>query len=108
MKKIILFFCLLANSAWAQKLDDVKILSVVPGKDNVEVKLQMKNGPKGSYFFVDIKKADPEAFEKLVLLMKKISKKDSYKLNLDILSFSSSPSGSYYRSDSVTFSGSDK
>ncbi|MEK7690363.1 MAG: hypothetical protein AAB425_05020, partial [Bdellovibrionota bacterium] len=55
---------------------------------------------------VHILKSDPLAFEKLVFVMRKMTDGDQYILNLDIASFSPFPSGSCYRSESVTFSGS--
>ncbi len=102
----IIFFCFTINSAHAAKLEDVVILDITHKKDNFELKLQTKNGPKDSYFFVDIVKSDANSFGKLAIVLKKLKKRDDFKLTLEIPSFSVSPSGSYYRSESVTFSGS--
>ena len=102
--KIIVLW-LAINSALAAKLDDVVILDLKQGNDNFEVKLRMKNGPKNSFFLVDIVKNDKDSFDKLALILKKLKQGDDFKLSLNIPSFSMSPSGSYYRSDSVIFSG---
>jgi len=108
MKKAlkIIFFCLTINTALAAKVEDVHVLDFKQGKDAFELKLHAKNGPKDSYFLVDIVKNDKSAFEKIALVLKKIKKKDDFKLDLDIISFSMSPSGSYYLSENVTFLGS--
>lgn len=105
MMKYILCLCFFSSFASAAKLEDVKILNIKSGRDNFELKLQMKNGPKDSYFFVDIVKDDKNSFDKLVHVIKKILNKDKYKLDLDIISFSASPSGSYYRSEGINFYG---
>lgn len=95
------------NSAYAAKLDDVSVIEMKQGKnDKFELKLHAGNGPKDSYFFVDIVKSDKESFDKIALVLKKLKKKDAFKLGLEIPSFSMSPSGSSYLSDSVKFSGS--
>jgi hypothetical protein len=96
---------LFSNFVFAARLEDVRILKITPGRDNFELKLQTKNGPVDSYFVLDVMKSDPESFEKLVHIIKKVAYKDRYKLDLDIPSFSASPSGSYYRSEGITFSG---
>lgn len=98
----ILSFSILSNAA---RLEDVRILSVKPGRDNFELKLQVKEGPSGSYFYLDIVKNDPESFEKMVHVVKKLMNRDKYKLDLDIPSFSVSPSGSYYKSEGIVFYG---
>lgn len=64
MKTLVIFFYLMANTGWAAKLEDVNILKISPEKDNFELKLQVKDGPKDSYFFVDIVKSDVDSFEK--------------------------------------------
>lgn len=91
------------NVASAANLTDVKVLDIVTTYDGVELKLQAKNAPANSYFFVKINKEEELAFEKLstVLLNQKYPK--MHKLNLEILSFSISPSGSYYTGESVRF-----
>ena len=105
MKKLILALYCLSSTTMAARLEDVKILNVTPGQENFELKLQTKDGPKDSYFYVDIVKSDPESFEKLVQVIKKLTRQDKYKLDLDIQSFSASPNGSYYRSEGLIFSG---
>jgi hypothetical protein len=107
MKKLLILLCLMAGQAWAAKLENVDLLGITPGKDSFELKLSAKPGPKGSYFFVNISKADVDSFEKLALVIKKLERGDRFKLNLDIPSFSMTPSGSYYRSERVKFSGTD-
>ena len=89
----------------AAKLEDVVVLDITHGKENVELKLQAKNGPKDSYFIVDVVKNDKDSFAKLAIVLKKLKNRDNFKLSLNIPSFSMTPSGSYYRSDSVDFSG---
>lgn len=108
MKKLILAICLFSSVSSAARLEDVKILSIVPGHDNFELKLQSKEGPKGSYFYVDITKRDTNSFEKLVHVINKLMRRQKYKLDMDIQSFSSSPSGSYYKSEGITFYGTAK
>lgn len=101
----IMIFTLAIGSAQAAKLDDVTILHLKSGKDSFELKLQVKDAKPGSYFKVEIVKEDPKAFEKIALVMKKLKLKEAFQLNLEIPSFSVNPPGSYYRSDSVKFSG---
>lgn len=108
MKKLFLLFLFIANVASAAKLDDVEVLSVTTGKDSHEIKLHTKQGPPGSYFFVKIAKSDAELFSKLGHVIKKLEKGKKYKLSLNIVSFSMSPSGSSYPSEDVEFSGSQK
>lgn len=95
-----------ANPASAAQLQDVTILEVTSRKDLIELKLHAKNGPEGSYFFVEVAKSDAEAFDKLGLVAQKLQKGDSFRLSLKIKSFSMSPSGSNYPSSRVKFSGS--
>ena len=105
MKKLMMIVLALAfSTAHAARVEDVKVLDLKYGKDAFELRLQIKDGPKDSYFLVDIVKEDPKAFDKLALVIEKIQRKDM-KLNLDIPSFSASPSGAYYRSLDVRFSG---
>lgn len=107
MKTTIFFvlFIFAIGSAHADPVTDVKVLDVKYAKNSFEVKLQTKDGPKDSYFLVDIVKDDEKAFEKIALIWKKLKHK-SFKLNLNIPSFSATPSGSYYRSKDVQFEGS--
>lgn len=105
MKKLILALYFISSIASAARLEDVKILNIMPGQENFELKLQVKDGPKDSYFYVDIVKSDPESFEKMVLVTKKLTRRDKYKLDLDIPSFSASPNGSYYKSEGIGFYG---
>lgn len=99
-------FCLflISSVASAARLEDVKILTVIPGRDNFQLKLQAKEAPGDSYFFLDITKSDPDNFDKLMHVIKKMMHKNKYKLDLDIPSFSASPSGSYYKSEGINFS----
>lgn len=100
-----LIFLLTAAPAAAADLRDVKVLSVEPtDKESIKLKLQAPTAPKNSHFFVDVVKTDPEAFRKIYLVTKKLKSKAAVKLNLEIESFSHTPSGSYYRSESVKFS----
>lgn len=100
-----LIFLLTAAQGHAADLRDVKVLSVEPtDKESIKLKLQAPGGPKNSHFFVDVVKTDPEAFQKIYLVTKKLKAKGGAKLNLTIESFSHTPSGSYYRSESVKFS----
>ncbi|MNK12018.1 hypothetical protein D3C87_300740 [compost metagenome] len=108
MTKLILGLCLVSSFASAAQLEDVKILSATPQEQSLKLKLQTKGGSKDSYFFVDIMKNDTESFNKLVHVINKMANKERYKLNIDIPSFSASPSGSYYRSNGLTFSGVEK
>ncbi|MCB0386617.1 MAG: hypothetical protein KDD43_14590 [Bdellovibrionales bacterium] len=104
-KTIAITLFWMSGVAMAADLDDVKVLKVTPGKDNVEVMMQLKDGPANSYFLIDIVKDDKAAFDKLLHVLKKQQHKTKYRLNLKIASFSDSPSGSYYVSTEVTFAG---
>ena len=101
----IIIFCLSISTAIASKLEDVTILEIKQADDKFELKLHSKNGPKDSFFFVAIDKKDEKAFEKMALTLKKLKMKDNFKLGLDIPSFSMVPSGSFYRSNDITFLG---
>ncbi len=103
MKLLVLGLALISSLANAARLEGVSILEIKPEEGNIKIKIQAKDGPKDSYFFVDISKGDPEAFEKLVKAIKKAKHKNQYQLDLSILSFSLSPNGSYYKSEGVTF-----
>jgi hypothetical protein len=102
----LLLLVLMARPVFAAQVDDVLILDTKSTQDGIELKLREKASPKDSYFYVNIVKEDKESFDKLGLVIKKLQKGRSFKLNLDIPSFSRSPSGSSYRSEYVTFSGS--
>lgn len=108
MKTLIkIILCSLAiGSAHAAKLEDVTLLHLKAGKESFELKLQVKDAKPKSYFLVEIVKEDDKAFEKIALVMKKLKLKEAFKLNLEIPSFSVNPPGSFYRSDSVKFTGS--
>ena len=105
MKKMIIGLLFASNVASAARLEDVRILNIMPGRDHFELKLQIKDGPRDSYFYVDIVKSDPDSFEKLVHVINKMRLRDKYKLDLDIPSFSASPSGSFYKSEGISFYG---
>lgn len=105
MKKLIFSLVLISSLASAADLENVQVLEATSGQDHVKLKLRTKEAPKDSYFYVDITKSDPDAFGKLVDVTKKLLERDRYKLNLNIKSFSASPSGSYYKSDGITFTG---
>jgi hypothetical protein len=94
----------LSLSAEAAKLENVKVLGLAAGTENIKVKLHAPSAPKNSWFFVDVMRDDPEAFSKLSLLLHKLTDKDNFTLDLEIDSFTPSPSGSYYRSPDVRFS----
>jgi hypothetical protein len=93
----------LANNVHAAKLEDVKILEANFSQNCVTLRLHSNLGAKDSYFFVDITKSDPSSFEKMGMVIKKLERGEEYKLDLEIISFSVAPSGSYYRSESVKF-----
>lgn len=103
MKSLILGLFLISSAASAARLEDVSVLEVKPGQENIELRLHAKEGPQDSYFIVDITKSDPEAFDKLVKAIKKVKQKNHCQLDLNIPSFSVAPSGSYYRSEGITF-----
>lgn len=105
VKKLILGLCFISSVASAAILEDVRILNVKSGRDNIELKLQTKDGAKDSYFYVDIVNNDAGSFEKLAHVIKKLMLRDKYKLDLSIPSFSAFPSGSYYKSEGITFYG---
>lgn len=92
------------NMAFSAELKDVKILNTSLSKSGIELKLQINDAPRDSFFYVDIVKTDKDAFKKIAHVMQKLEKRSAYKLNLKIVSFSASPSGSFYRSNDVVFS----
>lgn len=104
IKKILslLFLCHNLNAA---EVKNVKILDMKFNQNNLELKLRSQKGATGSYFFLEITKNDPEAFEKMSHIIKKIKYNDKYNLNLNIPSFSDSPNGSYYKSEGISFNG---
>jgi hypothetical protein len=105
MKNIFLFlfiglFPLVSSAA---HLEDVKVLNVKSGYDNFILKLRAKDAPADSFFYLEIVKSDPEAFEKMIFVTKKLTQGDKFRLDLNIPSFSISPSGSHYRSEGIIF-----
>lgn len=104
--KLVLILSLSISSAFAALVEDVTVLDLKKGKESFEVKLQVKGGEKNSFFTVDITRDDEKSFDKLDLVLKKMKKSESFKLNLNIPSFSAKPSGSYYKSEGISFSSS--
>lgn len=102
---ILILLNFMVGSAFAAELMDVKLLDVTYKKSSFLLKLQVKDGPKDSYFNVEIVQEDQKALEKMALVLQKMKQKENFKLDLNIPSFSVSPSGSYYRSLYVTFLG---
>ena len=45
MKRLVLLLFFLPSVAFAERLEDVRLLNTKPGPDNVEVQLQAKQGP---------------------------------------------------------------
>lgn len=107
MKKIFMAVILFlsVNSVHAARLEDVSVLDIYYHKDSFQVKIQENKSLKDSFFYVDIIKDDKDSFRKIALILKKFKERDKFKLTLDIRSFSSSPSGSNYKSDNVSFTG---
>lgn len=103
LQKIAFLSFFTGNVALGAELNDVQILEYVPNKDSVRLKIHAKEQPKDGYFFLEIVKSDPQAFEKTLQVLKKVRWGAKYNLRLNIPSFSPSPSGSSYRSDAVTF-----
>lgn len=89
--------------ATAAKLEGVTILESKPERESFKLRVRAKDGPMNSYFFVNITKGDPQAFEKLLKVVTKSMKRNKFQLDLDIPSFSISSNGSYYKSDDITF-----
>lgn len=96
---------LISSMAHAARLENVKVLNVEYGRDSVEVKMQLAGAAANSYFLISIMKTDPDSFEKLGHVQKKVGLKDKYRLDLNIPSFSPDPPGSHYRSPDITFFG---
>lgn len=84
-------------------LQNVRILNVNYAKDTVQLRLQTNEGALDSYFIVDVTKDDQEGFDKLSTVLKKITLGERFKLDLNIPSFSATPSGSYYKSKDISF-----
>lgn len=105
MKQWLGILLLVSSVSSAATLEDVNILDIKQGPQNVELKLQSKVGASDSYFYVDIVKEDSESFEKMAQVLNKLTHKGRYRLDLEIPSFSASPNGSYYRSERVRFVG---
>jgi hypothetical protein len=103
---LLIFF--ISNLATAASIEDVNILEVKKNDSSTEVKMQVADGPKDLYFYVDITNDDPKAEEKNKQVQAKQKKGDKYKLHLNIPSFSIKPKGSFYRSTSVNFKGKER
>lgn len=106
MKNLIAIFILnlIFSSAYAARLENVKILNIISEEDGIELKLHTPSGEDNSYFFVRIEKDDVETFDKLICILQKQNRPNKIKLNLEIPSFSHSPNGSSYPGHSVRFS----
>jgi hypothetical protein len=102
--KLITTLLLLSQSALANMVENVSVLETESTATGVVVKLHAPVSGRGSYFFVHINKGDPTGFEKLAKLLQKIQSGPQIKMDLDIISFSLSPSGALYPSESVKFS----
>ncbi len=105
MKKLFIIALWFASSASAAKLENVSVMDVSHTLNDTEFKLHASTGPERSFFYVRLKRTDPKLFDKFTVLSEKLFKGESYKLDLDIASFSMSPSGSRYPGESVKFSG---
>ncbi|MBT7409891.1 MAG: hypothetical protein HN826_09340 [Methylococcales bacterium] len=107
MEKIfgLVILLLIATASFAEKLEDVEVLNSKQSKNGITLKLQAIKEGKESFFYVDVTKDDRNSFEKLHFVIQKLKNGAKFKLNLNIKSFSFFPSGSYYRSQSVGFSG---
>lgn len=106
MKKLFYLLLLLTLApAHAAKIEDVQVLDLKFEKGSLVAKLHLKESKTGAYFTVQIGKDDEKALEKIALLLKKAKEKDAFKLAMNIPSFSPQ-SGSFYRSNYVTFTGS--
>ena len=97
---------LFMTNVFAATIQDVVVLEFKLGKENFELKLQDRSGERDSFFFVDVVRDDPQSFEKIALVLKKLKHKKDFKLSLEIPSFSAGPNGSYYRSNDILFHGS--
>jgi hypothetical protein len=91
--------------AWGADLDQVEILSVTPSQGGLELKLHSKTRAPDTYFLVNLVASDTQHFEKMSLVIQKLKDPSGLELDLKIPSFSEFPNGSFYRSDSVKFSG---
>ncbi len=94
-----------SNRVFADTVKNVNLVTATPGKDNLELKFSAQIRGKTTEFSVDVIRSDPDAFEKLVTIMQKMTEGDRFTLDLNIVSFSPFPIGSYYRSNDVKFSG---
>lgn len=101
----MIFLILISTLTFAKQLDNVNVLDITQDEDKFVLKLQDSEIGGTSFFIVEINKSDKESFVKLDYLIKKIKNKENYKLNLEIPSFSAYPSGSFYKSENVKFSG---
>ena len=99
----ILAMSVFANIANAAYLENVSVVQLIPENGSIKLRIEPSGSTDHSYFFVQMSNKDPEAFEKLVKAIQKAKRQSQNQLDLDILSFSNSPSGSYYNSESVTF-----
>lgn len=103
MRKLILTIFLLSHFAEAARLQDINIMDIESKQNSFLLKLQPQGASNESFFFLEISQSDPRSYDKLSHIVKKILYKDEYKFDLNIPSFSEYPSGSYYRSEGVTF-----
>jgi len=107
MKLILLgILILISRSFSADYLEDVAIMDVTTNNQNILLKLKTHKAPNNSYFFVDITQSDKDLFNKFVHIINKQKYGSRYQFNLNIPSFSTNPSGAYFRSDDIIFSGS--
>jgi hypothetical protein len=102
MKSLFLLVLMNACVASAANLEDLTILDIKPGQSHLKLKLRSKDMPEDSYFFLDIVQSDPDSFGKMMLIIEKLARGDSYRLGANVKSFSDSPSGSYYKSEGVS------
>ncbi len=105
MKIITLVVYLFSSISLAARLENVVILGGKQGTRNFELKIHAREGAPDSFFYLDISKSDPEAFDKLIHVIRKLTDPEGYRLDLDIPSFSVHPSGSYYRSEDINIFG---
>lgn len=102
--KIFFLFSLVSNISFGADLKDVKILKLQTNKqDGLKLTLQEKEAAKESFFYVELSNDGSQSYKKLSEVAKKNAELDKYRLNLEIISFSSSPSGSSYRSNRIVF-----
>lgn len=104
MKLMILFALLFSTYAHAVRIEDVEVLEVVneePAEFQFKVRSR-KSDPK-MFFYLGFDKTSKDNLDKLNFILMKMANPKNYKLDLEIMSFSQYPAGSFYNVTDIQF-----